>query len=379
MSGKTPSDRGRLNPSPVQTILSARLTVPLGCGKAVWGRQLEAFPLDSIISPILLLSMCAIGAIGLCLALPRRGKTPQVAGAALAGLAIGAIVIALTLRNPDHAPNIYYYLFSAIALGSALRVITHPKPVYAALYFILTIIASAGLYLILAAEFVSFALIIVYAGAILITYLFVIMLASQSPTEDDDRGEEEYDISAREPIAASVVGFLLLAALSSLAFRGTATLPTTTNAVAGMHASHMLSKPRAERDIAILAEMPRRLKAEMVDAGLISERDELVLNDKGEPMFDGSSRSVMVRVPGRDGIAPSERAVALPDSISTRNVEDVGFNLLAEHPGSIEIAGVILLMAMLGAVVLSRKQVELDEELKKQQARRLASGSGGAA
>ena len=56
-----------------------------------------------------------------------------------------------------------------------------------------------GLYLLLAAEFVSFALIIVYAGAILITYLFVIMLASQSPTEDQDRGEAEYDTTAREP------------------------------------------------------------------------------------------------------------------------------------------------------------------------------------
>jgi NADH-quinone oxidoreductase subunit J len=339
--------------------------------------------LDSIISPILLLSLCAVGAIGLCLALPRRGKTPQVAGAAVAGLAIGAIVIALTLKNPDHAPNIYYYLFSAIALGSALRVITHPKPVYAALYFILTIIATAGLYLILSAEFVSFALIIVYAGAILITYLFVIMLASQSPAEEDDRGEADYDITAREPIAASVVGFLLLAGLSSLAFRGTNSLPATTAAVAGMHSTHKLSKPRAEREMEILTDMPRRLKAEMVDAGVISERDEIVLNDKGEPMYDASAHAVMVRGVSRDGIPASERVVPLPESVSIRNVEEVGFNLLAEHPGSIEIAGVILLMAMLGAVVLSRKQVELDEELKKQQARQLAGGTadglGGAA
>jgi hypothetical protein len=42
--------------------------------------------------------------------------------------------------------------------------------------------------------------------------------------------------------------------------------------------------------------------------------------------------------------------------------------LLGEHPGTIEIAGVILLMAMLGSVVLSRKQVQIDEEAKRRPA-----------
>ena len=54
-------------------------------------------------------------------------------------------------------------------------------------------------------------------------------------------------------------------------------------------------------------------------------------------------------------------------------VQALGFNFLSEHPGSIEIAGVLLMMAMLGAVVLSRKQVQLDEEAKLAQARDLAS------
>jgi Tfp pilus assembly protein PilV len=51
----------------------------------------------------------------------------------------------------------------------------------------------------------------------------------------------------------------------------------------------------------------------------------------------------------------------------------VGFNLLRDHPGSIEIAGVILLMAMLGAVVLSRKQVQLDEDAKERHAKLLSA------
>lgn len=328
--------------------------------------------MDSIISPILMLVLSAVGAAGLCLALPRRGTTPQVVGAVVAGLALGLLVLALTLKNPAHAPNIYFYLFSAIALGSALRVITHPKPVYAALYFILTIIASAGLYLILAAEFVSFAVIIVYAGAILITYLFVIMLASQSPTEDQDRGEADYDITAREPIAASVVGFLLLAGLSSLAFRGASDLPKAAETVSGIK-EHALFRPEGHRNAAILADMPRRVKEELVAKELMGPSDELALDANGDVQFDLDKGTVKVKAGGQEKIVP------LPADFAPRNVEGVGFNLLAEHPGSIEIAGVILLMAMLGAVVLSRKQVEIDEELKLQQARKLAEITEGSA
>jgi hypothetical protein len=57
-----------------------------------------------------------------------------------------------------------------------------------------------------------------------------------------------------------------------------------------------------------------------------------------------------------------------------KNPESLGFNLLKDHPGTIEIAGVILLMAMLGSVVLSRKQVQIDEEAKGRQAQALAAG-----
>ena len=58
----------------------------------------------------------------------------------------------------------------------------------------------------------AFALVIIYAGAILITYLFVIMLASQSQVEDDDEGVSEYDAIGRGPITAPNASFALLAA-----------------------------------------------------------------------------------------------------------------------------------------------------------------------
>jgi type II secretory pathway pseudopilin PulG len=58
--------------------------------------------------------------------------------------------------------------------------------------------------------------------------------------------------------------------------------------------------------------------------------------------------------------------------LNVTNGDRLGFNLLRDHPGTIEIAGVILLMAMLGAVVLSRKQVQIDEEAKMNQVQSLA-------
>jgi NADH-quinone oxidoreductase subunit J len=51
----------------------------------------------------------------------------------------------------------------------------------------------------------------------------------------------------------------------------------------------------------------------------------------------------------------------MPDELTAVNLERVGFALLAEHPLALELAGVILLMALVGAVVVARKQIEAGE------------------
>src|SRR4030095_6722893 len=85
-------------------------------------------------------------------------------------------------------PEFFFAVFSLIAIASAGRMITHNRPVYSALYFIMVVLSSAALFLMLQAEFMAFALVIVYAGAILITYMFVIMLAQQAPTDEQPAG-----------------------------------------------------------------------------------------------------------------------------------------------------------------------------------------------
>ncbi|MEZ6234759.1 MAG: NADH-quinone oxidoreductase subunit J [Phycisphaerales bacterium] len=317
--------------------------------------------MDLIINPYILYVGIVLGAIGVCLALPRARVSPQGIGALLAALAGGLVIIGLGLRNPEGLPNLYFYLFSILALGSALRVISHQRPVYAALYFILTILASAGMYLLLSAEFMAFALIIVYAGAILITYLFVIMLATQAPSEEETERLEAYDAQSRDPVLATIIGFVLLAALSTMLFRGSAALPAGTIDAGGN---------------AVLAQLPRRVERSLRDADAWQDGDRFATDAAGLPAIDPEHRTATLVRRGE------EVTVEFPESLQARNVESLAFNFLNEHPGTIEIAGVLLLMAMLGAVVLSRRQVQFDEEVKARQARRLAEAirrEGGAA
>jgi NADH-quinone oxidoreductase subunit J len=98
-------------------------------------------------------------------------------------------------------------------------VVTHSQPVYSALYFVLTIFASAGLFVLLEAEFMAAALVLIYAGAILITYVFVIMLATQA-TGDGTHMQRmaDYDSHSREPAAAAAVGFALMGVLLFVIF-----------------------------------------------------------------------------------------------------------------------------------------------------------------
>lgn len=287
------------------------------------------------------------------MALPRRGLSPQIIGALIGALALGLVLVGLGLKaGPAGLPNFNFYLFAFIALGSALRVISHPRPVYAALYFILTILASAGMYVLLSAEFMAFALVIVYAGAILITYLFVIMLATETPTADQVEALSEYDRYSREPVMATLVGFMLVAALTTMIGTGVSQLTMPTQA-------------SSTRDI---NDLPGRVESSLRSAGLLAA-DEKIATQGGDPMIDLATDSGQ---PGRVTIAYGEGRTKVlttedpkwPKDLSLSNIEGVGFTLLRDHPGSIEIAGVVLLMAMLGAVVLAQKKVELDERAK---------------
>jgi NADH-quinone oxidoreductase subunit J len=82
-----------------------------------------------------------------------------------------------------------FYLFAAVAVLASLLVIAQRNPVYSVLLLILSFGALSGLYVLLDAPFVAVTQIIVYAGAIMVLFLFVVMLlnAPQEDTEHDVR------------------------------------------------------------------------------------------------------------------------------------------------------------------------------------------------
>ncbi len=70
----------------------------------------------------------------------------------------------------------FFYLFSLIMLFAAFRVVTARNPVHAVLFLMLTFSQAAGLWLLLKAEFLAIVLVLVYLGAVMVLFLFVVMM-----------------------------------------------------------------------------------------------------------------------------------------------------------------------------------------------------------
>ncbi len=70
----------------------------------------------------------------------------------------------------------FFYLFSAVLLFAAFRVVTARNPVHAVLYLMLTFSQASGLWFLLNAEFLAITLVLVYLGAVMVLFLFVVMM-----------------------------------------------------------------------------------------------------------------------------------------------------------------------------------------------------------
>jgi NADH-quinone oxidoreductase subunit J len=69
-----------------------------------------------------------------------------------------------------------FYFFAAVLVFAALRVITARNPVHAALFLVLAFFTSAGIWVLLQAEFLAITLVLVYVGAVMVLFLFVVMM-----------------------------------------------------------------------------------------------------------------------------------------------------------------------------------------------------------
>jgi NADH-quinone oxidoreductase subunit J len=264
-----------------------------------------------------LLAATALGAIGLYLMLPRERAPLVRLGGLLGAMALAAFFLFLVrLGNQALAgggagegrPPIYFYLFAAIMIAGAVGVVCQPRPVYAALYFVLVTLAGAGLFVLLLAEFMAIVLIIIYAGAILVTYVFVIMLASQS-SSGGSGGKAiapAYDRRASGGCIAVALAFALVGAITQVL------LPTP-------------AKP-----IATSASYDSR------------------------PAVAVQMHDLMTRSLAEAPAAPATNGVTTPP-LQPTNVQVLGSSLYSQYAISLELAGILLTIALIGAVVIARK------------------------
>lgn len=106
------------------------------------------------------------------------------------------------------ATPFFFYLFAAIMLIGGIAVITQKNPVHSALALIVTLLAQASVYLMLYAPFVAGVQIILYAGGIMVLFLFVIMLVSIERSIKERQFNSQWVVGI---VAATALGGLFIA------------------------------------------------------------------------------------------------------------------------------------------------------------------------
>jgi NADH-quinone oxidoreductase subunit J len=110
--------------------------------------------------------------------------------------------------NPPVATPFFFYLLAAIMLIGGVLVITRKNAVHSAMALITTLLAQAALYLMLYAPFVAGVQIILYAGGIMVLFLFVIMLISIERAEKERQFNQQWLVGV---VAAAALGGLFIA------------------------------------------------------------------------------------------------------------------------------------------------------------------------
>ena len=219
----------------------------------------------------------------------------------LLGIAAIAAFIAAGRRLGSLGEEAVFLVVSLVAVVSAAATIVSRSPVYAAIWFALSLAGVAGVLLVLGAQFLGVATIVVYAGAILVMFLFVLMLAQPA-------GLAPYDRVSNEPFLSALAGAVLLGVLS-------------------------LSIGRMSAGPASCCQLPSRTAVGQ-PAGTPS--DEMLAGDASRAATGGTGTTA-------------------PDPLAENHVARLGGELFGRHLVAVEAAGVLLLVALIGAIaVVSR-------------------------
>src|SRR6266478_9652383 len=127
------------------------------------------------------------------------------------------------------ATPFFFYLFAAIMLIGGIAVITRKNPVHSALALIVALLAQASIYLMLYAPFVAGVQIILYAGGIMVLFLFVIMLVSIEKSQKEEQFNKQWVVGILAAVALGVLFVLVYTKGKSLFPTTVAQLPEQSN------------------------------------------------------------------------------------------------------------------------------------------------------
>lgn len=111
-----------------------------------------------------------------------------------------------------------FYFFSAVAVAASIIVITNRRPTYSVLALALTMLALSALFVLLEAYFVAVIQVLIYAGAILVLFLFVIMLLGVEGQDQPVQREKSF-LNRLQPFVQTLLAALLLAQLGVALFQ----------------------------------------------------------------------------------------------------------------------------------------------------------------
>jgi NADH-quinone oxidoreductase subunit J len=155
-----------------------------------------AIPWNDLIGSPLAWGVLA-GAISLLLLIPGSSQRAQTPGLVFAGAAL--ILLGLGLGRADSlGARISFYVLAALTVGSAGAAIAMRSAVYSAIWFAVSLLGTGGLFCLQNAQFLGVATVVVYAGAIVVTFLFVVMLAQPE-------GHDAYDRISWGPLAKPII------------------------------------------------------------------------------------------------------------------------------------------------------------------------------
>jgi NADH-quinone oxidoreductase subunit J len=242
-------------------------------------------------------------ATGVWWLMPRATQWPKAVGILLTLAGAGLLAWRMEDGTGPLVETLLFWLFAGITIVGAALMITNRNPVYSALWFAVVTLSVCGLFLLQFAPFLAAATVVVYAGAIVVTFVFVIMLAQQE-------GATVYDQRSRQPIVATFAAFVLLAMIVGT-FPPAGETPDTDSSVA--------------------------IKAESV-----AESSPAEFRMAPEPSSDGqvSANPLSQIAPG----APLGSMHAL------------GRSLFGDYLFAVELAGTLLLVATIGAIAIAPRR-----------------------